>query len=129
MAGKDYGIVIISVLSGPLAGQVISAMGEVKLKASGFNITAESSADQLVMNRGFEPKPVVMSADFDRGDIPWEKIANVRFDLTTTEVHAGVTHFLTQAGFTGESQESMKDGKVTGLEIACAPRSYRRRTQ
>lgn len=129
MAGKDYGLVVISVLSGPLAGRSISAMGEVKLKSTGYNITAESSADHQVMNRSFETKPVSAGADFDRGDIPWHQIVNARFDLTWTEVHAGKTHFMSRAGFTGESQESMKDGKVTGLEIACAPAGYRLRMQ
>ena len=29
MAGKDYGVVIITVRSGPLAGRTLQAMGEI----------------------------------------------------------------------------------------------------
>ncbi|CAD5275032.1 hypothetical protein BOSE62_130667 [Bosea sp. 62] len=129
MAGKDYGDVVISVLSGPLAGRTLSAMGEIKIKSTGYKVSAEVSSDHQVMNRGFEPQPVIVSCDFDRGSINWNALITARFDMTWTEVLAGMTHFMTQAGFTGEAQGSMKDGKMTGLEVSCAKANYRLRNQ
>ncbi|MCP4564062.1 MAG: hypothetical protein GY873_30120 [Bosea sp.] len=129
MAGKDYGDVVISVLSGPLAGRTLSAMGEIKIKSTGYKIAAEVSSDHQVMNRSFEAQPVLVSCDFDRGSVDWGALIAARFDLTWTEVHAGKTHFMTQAGFTGEAQASMKDGKMTGLEVSCAKANYRARNQ
>lgn len=127
MAGKDYGVVVISVLSGPLAGRVLSAMGEIKMKSTGYKIAGEATVDHANFNRSFEPVPVSAACDFDRGDIPWNQIVNARFDLTWTEVHAGITHYMTQAGFTGEAQASFKDGKMSGLEVQCALSNYRQR--
>nr|WP_047578347.1 hypothetical protein [Methylobacterium sp. ZNC0032] len=127
MAGNDYGDVIITPRSGPLAGQKLSAMGEIKLKSSGYKIGSEVSADQQVMNRSFEPTAVVASCDFDRGTIDWEAALRGRFDLTWEEVHAGTIHYMTNAGFVGELNDSFKDGKVSGLEVHCTKRNYRRR--
>lgn len=127
MAGKDYGVVVISVLSGPLAGRVLSAMGEIKGNFSGYKVSGEVSVDHANFNRSFEPVPVKVSCDFDRGDIPWNQIIGARFDMTWTEVHAGLTHYMTQAGFTGEAQASFKDGKMSGLEVQSALSNYRQR--
>ncbi|WP_420104151.1 hypothetical protein [Bosea sp. (in: a-proteobacteria)] len=127
MAGKDYGVVIITPRSGPLAGQKISAMGEIKIKATGYKVGAETSVDQQVLNRSFEPTPVVVSCDFDRGDIDWDALLRARFDMTWEEVHAALNHYMTNAGLVGEAQESFKDGKLTGLEIQCTKLNYRRR--
>jgi hypothetical protein len=129
MAGKDYGVVVISVLSGSLAGRTFSAMGEIKLKGTGYKISAEVSTDHQTLNRSFETQPVTVSCDFDRGDVPWGAIVNERFDMTWTEVHARTTHFMSGAGFSGEAQASMKDGKLSGLEVVCALSRYRTRTQ
>lgn len=127
MAGKDYGEVIITPRSGPLAGQKLSAMGEIKLKASGYRIGGEVSVDHQAHNRSFEPMPVVATCDFDRGTIDWDALIRSRFDLTWEEVHAGTIHYMTNAGMVGEASDSFKDGKVSGLEVQCTKRNYRRR--
>lgn len=127
MAGKDYGVVLVTPRSGPLAGQVLSVMGEIKLKPSGYTIAGEVSVDHLSHNRSFEPKPVVATCDFDRADIDWDAALRGRFDLTWEEQHAGVNHYMTAAGFVGEQSDSFKDGKVTGLEVQCTKRNYRKR--
>jgi hypothetical protein len=127
MAGKDYGVVIITVRSGPLAGKTLQAMGEIKLKASGYKIGSEVSVDHQSLNRSFEPTAVVAAADFDRGEIDWDALLQARFDMTWEEQHAGWVHYMTQAGFTGEAQDSFKDGKTSGLEIHCTKLNYRKR--
>lgn len=127
MAGKDYGVVNITMRSGPLAGQTLQAMGEIKLKPSGYKIGGEVSVDHQSHNRSFEPVPVVASCDFDRGGIDWDQVLASRFDMTWEEEHAGVNHYMTQAAATGESSESFKDGKSSGLEIQCTKRNYRKR--
>lgn len=127
MAGKDYGVVIITPRSGPLAGQKISALGEIKLKATGYKVGSEVSVDQQVLNRSFEPTAVVASCDFDRGNVDWDALLRSRFDVTWEEVHAGVNHYMNNSGLVGEAQESFKDGKLTGLEIQCTKLDYRRR--
>ncbi len=127
MAGKDYGTVIITMRSGPLAGRTLAAMGEVKLKPSGYKIAGEVSVDHAENNRSFEPVPVVAMCDFSRGDIDWDAVSVARFDMTWEEPLAGLVHYMTQAGVVGEQQDSMKDGKLSGLEIQCTKPNYRKR--
>lgn len=127
MAGKDYGVVIITMRSGPLAGKTLQAMGEIKLKPSGYKIGSEVSVDHQSLNRSFEPTAVVASCDFDRGEIDWDLVLGSRFDMTWEEQHAGVNHYMTQAAVTGETSESFKDGKASGLEVHCTKRNYRKR--
>jgi hypothetical protein len=127
MAGKDYGVVIIRVLSGPLAGRTLSALGEVKIKPSGYKIGGEVSVDHQEHNRSFEPVPVVAMCDFSRGDVDWDALANARFDMTWEEPLANLIHYMTQAALVGEQQDSMKDGKSTGHEVQCTKPNYRKR--
>jgi len=127
MAGKDYGVVIITVRSGPLAGRTLQAMGEIKLKPSGYKIGGEVSVDHQAHNRSFEPSPVVAMCDFDRGDIDWDQLARSRFDMTWEEEHAGLVHYMTQSAIVGEQSDSFKDGKATGLEVQCTKPNYRKR--
>lgn len=126
MAGKDYGDVVITIRSGPLAGQTLQAMGEPRLKSSGYNITGEVSADHQVHNRSFSAQPVSVAADFDRGTVDWDTLEGVRFDMTWHEVHAGWVHYMTNAALVGDASDSMRDGKSTGREVQCTKRNYRK---
>lgn len=126
MAGRDYGDIVITIRSGPQAGRTLQAMGEARLKPSGYNITGEVSADHQTHNRSFAPQPVSVAVDFDRGDIDWDILEGVRFDMTWHEVHAGWVHHMTQAALVGDASDSMRDGKSTGREVQCTKRNYRK---
>jgi Phage tail tube protein len=69
--------------------------------------------------RWVTPKLAEIGLDFDRGvGIVWdENLLLQDVDLTFVETDAGVTHLLTDAGFTGRGEIKVEKGEVTGLKL------------
>lgn len=118
----------VSVLIG---GVPYSARGEITLATSNISVTADANSDGTLF-RTVKAKPRTAEITFDKGSVltapdgtpmKWNESMMLVVDLpvtfTETDV-GGKQHIMSGAFFTGDPQQNLASGEISGLGIAAA---------
>jgi hypothetical protein len=112
-----------------VAGVPYSARGEINLNPSNISVEAKSNPDGTLY-RTVTAKPRTAEITFDKGSVltapdgtpmKWDEsmMAIVDLPVTFTEIdNRGKQHLLTGAFFTGDPQQNLATGEISGLGIA-----------
>lgn len=112
--GKDFGGRMVVRLSN---GTVMSLRGTFNVNTAGMSTDVITNQDGSV-DRTVTPMPFRAELNIrdDDADLNALMIAP-RGNVTITEDHTGVTHFYTNAFFSGDPQSNRLTGEITGLTI------------
>lgn len=113
-----------------VAGVPYSARGEITLNASNISVTANANSDGTLY-RTVAAKPRTAEITFDKGSVLqapdgtrmiWNEsmMSIVDLPVTFTEIDTGRQHLLSGAFFTGDPQQNLATGEISGLGIAAA---------
>jgi hypothetical protein len=112
-----------------IAGVPYSARGEITLNKSNISVEAKSNSDGSTY-RTVTPKPRTAEVTFDQGSVltapdgsvmKWDETMMLIIDLPVTfteKDNRGKQHLLSGAFFTGEPQQNLSTGEISGLGIA-----------
>ena len=112
-----------------IAGVPYSARGEITLNPSNISVEAKSNSDGSLY-RTVTPKPRTAEVTFDKGSVltapdgsvmKWDEtmMSIVDLPVTFTETdNRGKQHLLSGAFFTGDPQQNLATGEISGLGIA-----------
>lgn len=112
-----------------IAGTPYSARGEITLNPSNISVTAAANSDGSLY-RTVAAKPRTAEITFDKGSVlsapdgsrmKWDEtmMSIVNLPVTFTEMDVGgKQHLLSGAFFTGEPQQNLASGEISGLGIA-----------
>ncbi|MBB2841464.1 UNVERIFIED_ORG: hypothetical protein GGE64_005247 [Rhizobium etli] len=112
--GKDFGGRMVVRLSN---GTVMSLRGTFNVNAAGMSTDAVTNQDGSV-DRTATPQPYRAEVTIrdDNADLNALMIAP-RGNVTIAEDFTGVTHYFTDAFFSGDPQSNRLTGEITGLTI------------
>lgn len=105
-----------------------SARGEITLNVSGISVEGGSNQDGTLY-RTVKPKPRTAEITFDRNSglidgagrpLKWDETLMLldNIPITFVEQDGKVMHLLTNGFFTGEPQQNLATGEVSGLGLA-----------
>lgn len=112
-----------------IGGVPYSARGEITLAGSNISVTADSNSDGTLF-RTVKAKPRTAEITFDKGSVLtapdgstmiWNEsmMSVVNLPVTFTEMDVGgKQHLLSGAFFTGDPQQNLGTGEISGLGIA-----------
>ena len=120
MSGKDFGGQFRVTTS---EGDSIVLRGKASIKSSGRSVEAITNQDGSV-DSSTTLMPVAMSVTFADRNNDWKKVMKGRRNWTIIEEDNNVTHYMTNAFLTGEPDEDLVSGEVTGLTLNCAHSDY-----
>lgn len=108
-----------------IGGVAYSARGEITLQPSNMNVSAGVNQDGSLY-RTVAPKARTAELTFDRfvdnNGQPLKWAENImlltNLGITFVEQDTSVTHLLSGGFFTGDPQQSMATGEITGLSLA-----------
>lgn len=112
-----------------IAGVPYSARGEITLNPSNISVAAAANADGSLY-RTVTAKPRTAEITFDKGSVlsapdgsrmKWDEtmMSIVNLPVTFTELDVGgKQHLLSGAFFTGDPQQNLATGEISGLGIA-----------
>jgi hypothetical protein len=112
-----------------IGGVPYSARGEINLNASNISVAAGTNQDG-VLYRTVTPKARTAAVSFDKNSVltapdgsvmKWDEslLLVTNIPATFTEIdNGGKQHLLNGAFFTGDPQQNLGSGEISGLELA-----------
>lgn len=112
-----------------IGGVPYSARGEINLNASNISVAAGSNQDGSLY-RTVSPKVRTGAVSFDKNSVlvapdgsrmQWDERLLLVKDLSATfteDDNGGKQHLLNGAFFTGDPQQNLASGEISGLELA-----------